>query len=574
MNIIKRYPTLFLTIILLFICIGIYCVNLGEFPLVDYDESKYVLIAKDAINSHHWIHLKLNGTNFFEIPPLLFWIMDTSFLIFGKISTFTARIPFTLYCILGILCLFLTISKIFTKFYALIISLILATCLGFIIFAHLATNDMLYAISSMISILFAYLLIFSRNENKKTILWFFIYFFTCIAVFSGGLFGFLPLIIVTIMHIFAGKQKKIFNPANIILCICILTVLLSPWFIYMIKLNGMDYIKDFISSYNLLKYGGIKKYLYNATLFLLGFMPWTCAFLWIIGTRFKDICSSFLSYIKDDSQEKLSQKWKKLKKTDKFLSLNTIVFFTTFIFVILYGSKYTFLILFLMFPAACISGHYWYEYIYREKRDKSIFFATVMPNILFIILSVVLWFSHYNIDKYLVYGVNILIIPLVMLFSIIPIISIFSVILSGRMSAFIANLILMIGLSFIITPNGYGFIIANSGEGDLIKFARMANEKKVNLHAFLPSKKYSLVYYYDGNIDFHNDNEYEWLSKFLTENKKDYVIVEIKALWAIEEKDIKYLLIDSEKRYCLIKHLPKAVEKKIEAEGEPEVIIN
>lgn len=574
MDIIKKHPTIFLSIILIFICAGIYCFNIGEFPLIDYDESKYVLIAKDAINSHHWLNLKLNGNNFYENPPLLFWIMDISFLIFGKISTLAARIPFSIYCIMGILGLFLTISKIFTRFYALIISLILSTCLGFIIFSHLATNDMLYAISSMLSILFSYLLLFSKNENKHKLLWFFIYFFCCLSVLSGGLFGFLPLIIVITMHIFAGKLKNIFKPVNIMLGICILALFLAPWYIYIIKTNKIAYITDFISSYNLLKYAGIKKYLYNIGLFLIGFMPWTFAFLWIIGSRFKDICSSVLSYIKDDSQDKLGEKWKRLKKTDKFLSLNTIVFFTTLIFVILYGAKYTFLILFLMFPAACISGHYWYEYIYREKGDKSIFFATIMPNILFIIFSIVLWFGHNQIDKTLIYGSNILIIPLVVIFFLIPLISIFSVILKGRMAAFIANLILMIGLSFIITPNGYNFVIANSGEGDLIRFAREANKNKVSLYAFLPSKKYSIVYYYDGNIEFHPNNDYKWLKQFLENNPKDYVIVEIKALWEIEEKDIKYLLIDSAKRYCIIKHLPKSVEKQREQEGEPEIIIN
>ena len=574
MDIIKKHPTIFLAIILIFICAGLYCFNIGEFPLIDYDEAKYVLIAKDAINSHHWLNLKLNGDNFFEFPPLLFWIIDISFLIFGKISTLAARIPFAIYCIIGILCLFLTVSKIFTRYYALIISLILATCLGFIIFTHLATNDMLYTISSMIAILFSYILLLSKKNNKNTILWVLIYIFLCISVFSGGLFGFLPLVIVITMHIFAGKLKIVFKPINIVLGICILALFLAPWFIYMIKTNGIEYIRDFISSYNLLKYASIKKYIYNIGLFLIGFMPWTFAFLWIIGSRFKDICSSVLSYIKDDSQDKLGEKWKRLKKTDKFLSLNTIVFFTSLIFVVLYGAKYTFLILFLMFPAACISGHYWYEYIYRQKGDKSIFFATIMPNILFIIFSIILWFGHNNIDKNTIYGSNLLIIPLVVIFFLIPLISIFSVILKGRIAAFIANIILMICLSFIITPNGYSFVIANSGEGDLIQFARKANENKVNLYAFLPSKKYSLVYYYDGNIDFRKDTDYEWLKQFLENNKNDYVIVEIKALWAIEERDIKYMLIDSAKRYCLIKHLPKSIEKQIEQEGEPELIIN
>lgn len=574
MNYIKNHTTILYSMILLFICFCLYCINLGEFPLIDYDETKYVLIAKDAINSSNWINLKLNGETFFGTPPLLFWIINISFLIFGKISTFAARIPIAIYCIIGILSLFLTVSKILTRTYALIISLILATCFGFIVFSHLATNDMLYTISAMMTILLSYLILLTKTQSRNNLyLWILIYFFSGICILTAGLFGFLPILIMIIMHIFAGKLINIFKPANIIAGIIIMTIMIAPWFIFTVKSNGFEFIKEFISAYSIFKYIGIKKFLSGIVLFILGFMPWTCAFLWIIGSRFKDICNSVISYIKDDSQDKLGEKWRRLSKTDKFLSLNTIVFFTSLIFVILYGSKYIYLILFLMFPAACISGHYWYEYIVRKQRDKSIFFATILPNIMFIIFSVLLLFGHSYINKLSIYGYNHLIIPVVIVFFLIPLISIFSVILKGRTSAFIANLILMISFSFIITPNGYNFIVTNSGEGDLIKFARKAHEDKVNLSAFLPSKKYSLVYYYDGNIDFHKDNDYKWLKNFLQQNQNDYVIVEIKALWAIEDQEIKYMLLASEKRYCLIKHLPKVVEQQMEQEEEPEVII-
>lgn len=574
MNYIKNHPTFFISMILLLICLCLYCLNLGEFPLIDYDEAKYVLTAKDAINSHNWLNLKTDGNNFCGSPPLLFWIINISFLVFGEISTFTARIPFALYTLAGILCLFIVVSDILTRFYAIIISLILSTCLGFIIFSHLATNDMLYTISTMLSILAAYLILLTKQtKNKKLILWFCVYFFSAAAVLSGGLFGFLPLLIILIIHIFAGKLSNVFKTENIMIGFFVFIIFLLPWIIFMIKTNGTAFIKEVISAYNVFKYAGIKKYLSNIALFILGFMPWICAFLWIIGSRFKDIAGSVLSYIKDDSQDKLGEKWKRLSKTDKFLSVNTIVFFTTLFFVILYGAKYTYLIIFLMFPAACISGHYWYEYIFRKRGDKSIFFATILPNVIFIICSIVLLFGHNHINKLSIYGTDVLIIPLVVIFFAIPLISVFSVILKGRIAAFIANLILMISLSFVIVPNGYNFIVTNSGESDLIKFAREAHEKNINLHAFLPSKKYSLTYYYDKNIDFHKDTEFEWLRNFLQNNKEDYVIVEIKTLWSIEEKQIKYMLLNSEKRYCIIKHLPKTIERQMEQEGEPEVII-
>ena len=156
----------------------------------------------------------------------------------------------------------------------------------------------------------------------------------------------------------------------------------------------------------------------------------------------------------------------------------------------------------------------------------------------------------------------------------IKIIGIFSVILNARIPAYISNLILIISLSFVLTPGIFNFITINGGENDLIEFARKANTDKVKLSTFTASKKYSLVYYYDNIVDFHLNNDFVWLETFLETNKKDYVITEIKDLWTIEEKNIKYMLLDSGKRYCLIKHLPKVEEEQQQEEKkEPEINI-
>lgn len=226
-----------------------------------------------------------------------------------------------------------------------------------------------------------------------------------------------------------------------------------------------------------------------------------------------------------------------------------------------------------MFPASCISGHYWYEYMYRGKHGRSIFFATIVPNIIFIFCAIGLLLGYNYINSLAIYGVTLLIIPLVVIFFVVPLMSIFAVILKGKIGAYILNVVLMVSLSFVLTPSGYNFLITNSGEGDLIQFARVAHSDNVNLSAFMQSRKYSLEYYFENKVDFHSDNDYKWLSDTLKNNQTDYIITEIKNLWEIEEHEIKYMLLDSGKRYCLIKYLPKEVEEQISQEEEPEIII-
>ncbi len=568
-----NYINFILPAIILVLSILIYFINMGSYPFIDTDETKFVAIAKEMLNYNSWVNIKLNGENIFDYSPLFFWITNFSCLIFGKINAVSARLPIAAATTIGIFTLFYVIKSILQKTYAIIISLILALSLGVIVFSRLATNDILSAFLMMQTILFSYLLLFNKNDKYKSLLWCYILFFCGLSVLSAGILGFLiPLFSISAIFIFSGKSRKLLNIHYIYIGIIIFLITVLPWHILMINRHGLSFIKEYIDGYNIIKYTGIKESLSVIGLFLLGFLPWTFSFIWILGTKFKAIINSFISYFKENSEDKLKEKWNKLKQVDKFLSINTIVFFCALIFSVLYGDKYTFLIIFLMFPAACISGYYWYEYLIKKKHDKSIFFATLIPDITLIICSLAGLLGHNILNKWLFNGLNHLVIPLIIIFFIIPLIGIFAVILKGRIIVFLSNIILMISLSFVITPSIYNFICKNGGENDLISYAQIANKEKVTLTAFIPSKKYSLIYYYDNHVNFYNKNNLEGLKEYLKNNPKDFVIVEIKDLWAIEEYGIKYMLLDAGKRYCMIQHMLYDIEK-LEDKTEPEIIV-
>ena len=569
MNHLKKNAGLISKLALLIICFLLFIPNMSNYPFIDTDETKFVSIAKEMLNNSDWINIKLNGNNAFNIPPFFVWLTNLSCIIFGKISQESVRLPISLATILGMYAIFTTLKGILRKTYSFIITIIMATCLGTLVFSRIATNDMLFTISTMLSILFAYRTIFKQKSKY----WAGIYLFSTIAFLSGGLFGILiPFLSIISMHIFTGKQKEAFNLKNLFMGLLIFSVLTIPYYSIMIYKHGLTFIQNYLSAYNFINHFGFKETAKVIGLFILGFSPWSFSFLWILGQKSKKILDTIIAYFKDNSQAKLKEKWEELSLIDKFLSLNTIVFIIASIFAILYGSKYTFLILFMMFPAACISGNYWYEYIIKKEHDKSIFFATMIPNIILIVCSLLGIFGHNKINEILFHGLHHLFIPLIVIFFIIPIISIFSVILRGRIEPFIANIILMVSLSFVITPNIFNFITANGGENDLINFARLANEDGETLTAFIPSRKYSLVYYYDKPVLFLNTNNLETLETYLKNNPQAYVVVEIKDMWKIEEREIKTILIHSGKRYCLIQKMPEEIEKK-ETTTEPEIIV-
>ena len=569
MNYLQKNAGIISKIILLIICFLLFLPNIANYPFIDTDETKFVSIAKDMLNNSDWINIKLNGNNIFDINPFTIWLINLSCLAFGKITLEAVRLPISIITILGIFSIFTILKGILRKTYSFIIATIMATCLGTLIFSRIATNDMLFVVFTMLAILFAYRIIF----KSKTKYWAGVYLFSTLAFLTGGLFGILiPLLSIITMHLFAGKLKEIFNIKYLIVGLLIFSILGLPWYGIMLYKHNLTFVQEYLSVYNFVKYIGIKETFVVIGFFVLGFSPWSFSFLWILGQRFKYIFLSFISYFKENSQDKLKEKWEKLQLIDKFLSLNTIVFSISLILAILYGSKFTFLILFMMFPASCIAGNYWYEYIIKKEHDKSIFFATMIPNIILIVCSLLGLFGHNIINQWLFHGLNHLIVPLVIIFFIIPIISIFSVILKGRIAPFIANLILMISLSFVITSNIFNFITLNGGENDLIKFANLAKKENNRLTAFIPSRKHSLVYYYDKPVEFLNTKNINILKEYIERNPDTYIVVEIKEMSKVEQNDIKFIIIDTGKRYCLIQKRPEHL-KENDDEKEPEVFV-
>ena len=560
-------------VFLLFLCFLLYWHNMGNYAFLDTDETRFVSIAKDMLTNSDWINIKLNGENHFKYPPLLFWLVNLSCVAFEKISAEVVRLPISLITTFGIILMFFMLKNMLSKSYAFIITLIFATSVGTLVFARLATNDMLFCVFSLAAILCASKTLFSRKNKQKIIIWTLVYLFIAFATMSCGILGFIiPTVCIYAMYIFSGNMKELFNPKHFVPGLTIFSLIVLPWHIIMLNKHGLMFLNDYLSTLNFLKYIGFKKALIVLTIFLAGFLPWTFSFIWIISSKAKGILNSIQSYFKDNSQIKLYDKWQTLKTTDRFLSINTIVFFTASTFAILYGSKYTFAILFLLFPASNIAGFYWYEYIVKKEHDRSIFFATLVPNFVLIICSLIGLFGHNFINTAITHELKGIIVPLVMIFFVIPLFGIFTVLLKGRKTLFASNLILMIAISFILAPTFFNFMITTGGQKDLITFAQLAHKEKTKLTAFLPSQKNSITYYYDDEVTFHKNAEIEWLREYLDKNPQDYVIVEIKALWDIEANKIPYLLIDSGKRYCLIQHSPTSLREIKEAE-EPEVIV-
>src|SRR3954466_5602765 len=77
-------------------------VLLGRCPLINPDEGRYAEIPREMIASGDWVTPRLNGVNYFEKPPLLYWSIALCEKIFGP-SEFSVRLTPALFALGGVL---------------------------------------------------------------------------------------------------------------------------------------------------------------------------------------------------------------------------------------------------------------------------------------------------------------------------------------------------------------------------------------------------------------------------------------------------------------------------------------
>ena len=92
-NFIENHPELSSLVLLSGLCFIFLFWGLNFYPLLDVDETRYAIMARDLANSNDWNVLLLNSIPFLEKPPLYFWLVAISIKMFGTFSPFVVRFP-------------------------------------------------------------------------------------------------------------------------------------------------------------------------------------------------------------------------------------------------------------------------------------------------------------------------------------------------------------------------------------------------------------------------------------------------------------------------------------------------
>lgn len=541
---IKKHGDLFTFIGLLVLCYFIFFFNIGNYALMDVDETRYVSMARDMFHSKDFLTLYLNGEYFFEKPPLYFWGECLSFALFGKVTEFTARFPVALYGTLSTLLVYFTGKKIISRRYGFISAVILATTLEFVMLAKFAILDIVVTTCIGFSVMFGFLTQFVSDKNKKYMWWLF-YIFSGLAVMAKGIPGFIVPFAVMFFVTIANKTfKKVFKPQYILPGFALFFLIVLPWHLIMLKLHDPLFFNEYIMKHHINRFFSSSEidreqpfYFYFVTV-LWGLIPWVFSAIAVGVTKLK----SFKRFAVEE-----------LTNSQKFLMFNVIAFVVTMLFFSSSSTKLITYILPVYFFTAFIMGYVWEDYMFNGKYKKPVNLSVYILGDICIFAAVAACFMQYYLPAQIYADVLIIKWFCIIMVGLFGISSIFFAIKNNPIGVFACYALLILITSAFGTKLFYNMDY-EFGQNDLMNFAKYAKDNNKKIVVLNNERKYSVLYYYGGPVYFISQDDKQEMKKLghILDDHDVWVIVREKQMPEVD-RTLDFDIILDGRKYSLVK---------------------
>ena len=517
---VKKHTDLFIILGLLLLCLFVFFFNIGNYALMDVDETRYVSMARDMFNSKDFLTLYLNGEYFFEKPPLYFWGECLSFAIFGHVNEFSARFPVALY---GTLCVFLMYfvgRKVVSRRYGLISAIILATTIEFVILAKFAILDIVVTTCIGFSVMFGFLTQFVQEKNVKYF-WYLFYIFSGLAVMAKGIPGFVvPFGTMFFVTVFNKSFKKIFKPQYFIVGTLLFLLIVLPWHIAMFNMHDPLFFNEYIMKHH------VNRFFSSSEIHRK--QPFFFYFLTILWGMFPYVLSAIAAGITKitDMIVKKSQAISRNDAAQKFLRFNIIGFLFTMLFFSSSSTKLITYILPVYFFTSFIIAYIWEDYIFNAKYRKGINLTVYILGGIFILASFAGCFMGLFLPEKIYSDVKTIQWFCVIVMGLFGISSILFAKKENFKGVFITYALLIVILSAFGTKLFYNMDYS-FGQNDLMEFAKFCKDNKDKVAVINGGRKYSVLYYYGNKVyyvtvDFEQNTSED--EKILTENNVKTII--------------------------------------------------
>lgn len=224
-------------LLLLVLALGtFYGFRLGSYPLANPDEGRNAEIPREMVASGDWVTPRLDGVNYFEKPPLVYWTVAGCLKLFGP-SEWSVRAAPLLFALGGVLFTYAATRRIAGRSAGLAAALVLATSLLYYVLARFLILDMAVAVF-MSATLFCFILGVREPPPAATAnawtarrrWWFYgLYASAALATLAKGLMGFLVTGAVMFLWLLIFRQWKRLRPFYLPTGVLLFLAIAAPW---------------------------------------------------------------------------------------------------------------------------------------------------------------------------------------------------------------------------------------------------------------------------------------------------------------------------------------------------------
>ncbi|HEV2614601.1 MAG TPA: glycosyltransferase family 39 protein [Gammaproteobacteria bacterium] len=192
--------------------------GMGSYAILDMNEGLYAEVAREMLVNNHWLIPHLNGVEYLEKPPMLYWLMAISYKIFG-INAFGARFIPSLATALTTLSFYFLGKKVGAARTGWIAAIVMLSSLVFLIIGRTVFFDPLFMF-----FISACLLSFYFSELYLA------YAFLALAVLTKGVVVLIlvPLILIVYLGLM-GADKEQFRALLDRRAIILFLIIALPW---------------------------------------------------------------------------------------------------------------------------------------------------------------------------------------------------------------------------------------------------------------------------------------------------------------------------------------------------------
>ncbi|MDV6033247.1 MAG: glycosyltransferase [Phycisphaera sp. RhM] len=260
--------------------IGVACLFLFtnlSYPLIDRDETRYAEIPREMLVSGDWVLPTLNFKTYYDKPPMLYWLVASSFTVFG-IDEWSARLV-PAFAALGTLLLVIWFAnRHFGQRIGLISGGVLMLTGGFAFCSRYLLIDGVLTLFTTASLMAAYEAVCDGQSKAVRCGWWITASVACgLGFMTKGPLSLVLMLPVILVFSWLTREVARIRMIHLLSLIAIVSLIALPWMIA-VSLRDQTFLWEFFVNHNIRRFAGQyhdRPFWYFVPVLLAAGFPWS-----------------------------------------------------------------------------------------------------------------------------------------------------------------------------------------------------------------------------------------------------------------------------------------------------------